>query len=123
VNAGKLEEVTPTHKEIFERYLHAGAISRDPDAQAAMFTEDGVYEAPLVPDGHRLPRHLAGRSAIRGGISAFHRETASMRSSTIRAGSANWYRSCRSSGSATGGSPCSASTSPRGLSGTDSSAG
>jgi limonene-1,2-epoxide hydrolase len=68
--------VTLTHKEIFERYLHAGAISRDPDAQAAMFTEDGVYEAPLVPDGHRLPRRLAGRSAIRDGISAFHREAA-----------------------------------------------
>jgi hypothetical protein len=42
--------VTLTHKEIFERYLYAGAISRDPDAQAAMFTEDGVYEAPLIPD-------------------------------------------------------------------------
>ena len=61
-----------THKEIFERYMYAGAISRDPDAQAAMFTEDGVYEAPLIPDGHRLPRRLAGRSAIRDGISAFH---------------------------------------------------
>jgi hypothetical protein len=65
--------VALTHKEIFERYLYAGAISRDPDAQAAMFTEDGVYEAPLIPDGHRLPRRLAGRSAIRDGISAFHR--------------------------------------------------
>ena len=64
--------MAPTHKEIFERYLYTGAISRNPDAQAAMFTEDGVYEAPLVPDGHRLPRRLAGRSAIRDGISAFH---------------------------------------------------
>ena len=44
-----------THKEIFERYVYAGAITRNPDAIAAMFTEDGVYEAPLVPDGHPLP--------------------------------------------------------------------
>jgi uncharacterized protein len=64
----RLERVTLTHKEIFERYLHAGAISRDPGAVAAMFTEDGVYEAPLVPDGHQLPRRLA----IRAGMSAFH---------------------------------------------------
>ena len=70
----RLERVTLTHKEICERYLHAGAISRDPGAVAAMFTEDGVYEAPLVPDGHRLPRRLAGRDAIRAGMGAFHRE-------------------------------------------------
>ena len=70
--------MTLTHKEIFERYVYAGAISRDPGAVAAMFTEDGVYEAPLVPDGHRLPRRLAGRlagrDAIRAGMDAFHRE-------------------------------------------------
>jgi hypothetical protein len=65
--------VTLTHKEIFERYVHAGAISRNPDAVAALFTEDGVYEAPLVPDGHRLPRRLAGRDAIQVGLSAFIR--------------------------------------------------
>ncbi len=66
--------MTLTHKEIFERYLYAGAISRDSGAVAALFTEDGVYEAPLVPDGHTLPRRLAGRDAIRAGMSAFHRE-------------------------------------------------
>jgi limonene-1,2-epoxide hydrolase len=49
-----------------------------------MFTEDGVYEAPLVPDGHRLPRRLAGRDAIRAGLSAFHRELASQ--GTVNAG-------------------------------------
>jgi uncharacterized protein len=69
--------VTLTHREIFERYVHAGAISRNPGAVAAMFTEDGVYEAALVPDGHRLPRRLAGRDAIRTGMSAFHRQPAS----------------------------------------------
>jgi ketosteroid isomerase-like protein len=76
--------VTFTHKEIFERYMYAGAISRDPDAVAAMFTEDGVYEAPLIPDGHRLPRRLAGRDAIRVGMGAFHRELASP--GTVNAG-------------------------------------
>ena len=49
-----------------------------------MFTEDGVYEAPLIPDGHRLPRRLAGRDAIRAGLSAFHRELASQ--GTVNAG-------------------------------------
>ena len=76
-DAGRLEKVALTHREIFERYVYAGAISRNPGAVAAMFTEDGVYEAPLVPDGHRLPRRLAGRDAIRTGMRAFHRQPAS----------------------------------------------
>jgi ketosteroid isomerase-like protein len=72
----RLEKVTLTHREIFERYVYAGAISRNPDAVADLFTEDGVYEAPLVPDGHRLPNRLAGREAIRTGVVAYHREPA-----------------------------------------------
>ena len=68
--------MTLTHREIFERYLYAGAISRDPDAIAAMYTEDGVFEAPLVPDGHPLPNRLVGRTAIRDGIGAYHRDPA-----------------------------------------------
>jgi ketosteroid isomerase-like protein len=64
--------------------MYAGAISRDPDAVAEMFTEDGVYAAPLVPDDHRLPRRLAGRDAIRAGMSAFHRELPSQ--GTVNAG-------------------------------------
>ena len=63
-----------THKEIFERYIYAGAITRNPDAIAAMFTEDGVYEAPLVPEGHPLHRRLAGRDEIRAGISVYHEQ-------------------------------------------------
>lgn len=62
-----------THKEVFERYLYAGAITRNPDAIAAMFTEDGVYDAPLVPDGHPL-HHLVGRAAIRAGTSLYHQQ-------------------------------------------------
>ena len=64
-----------THKETFERYMYAGAITRNPDAIAAMFTEDGVYDAPLVPDGHPL-RHLVGRDAIRTGTSVYHQRPA-----------------------------------------------
>ncbi|GGQ48402.1 nuclear transport factor 2 family protein [Couchioplanes azureus] len=59
-----------THREIFERYVYAGAISRNPEAVAAMFTEDGVFEAPLVPGGHPLPSRLVGRDAIRSGLAA-----------------------------------------------------
>lgn len=62
-----------THKEVFERYLHAGAITRNPDAIAAMFTEDGVIDAPLAPDDHPL-RHLVGREAIRTGTGAYHQQ-------------------------------------------------
>ena len=64
-----------THQEVFERYVYAGAITRNPDAIATLFTEDGVYEAPLVPDGHPL-RHLVGRDAIRTGTSAYHQQLA-----------------------------------------------
>jgi hypothetical protein len=63
--------VALTHKEVFERYIYAGAVTRNPDAIAAMFTEDGVYDSPLVPDGHPL-RHLVGRDAIRTGTSTYH---------------------------------------------------
>jgi len=67
--------VAVTHQEIFERYLYAGAITRNPDAIAAMFTEDGVYEAPLVPPEHPLHR-LVGRAAIRAGTTAYHQRPA-----------------------------------------------
>jgi uncharacterized protein len=62
-----------THKELFERYVYAGAITRNPDAIAAMFTEDGVYDSPMVPDDHPL-RHLVGRDAIRAGTSVYHQQ-------------------------------------------------
>ncbi|MBO3742726.1 nuclear transport factor 2 family protein [Actinoplanes flavus] len=62
-----------THREIFERYVYAGAVTRNPDAIAEMFTEDGVFEAPLVPVGHPLHRPLVGRDAIRDGIAEYHR--------------------------------------------------
>lgn len=61
-----------TAKEIFERYIWAGALTRNADALAETFTEDGVYEAPLVPPGHAFPRRLAGRNEIRAGMAAFY---------------------------------------------------
>jgi len=66
-----LSDSTPSHQEIFEHYIYAGAITRNPDAVAALFTEDGVYEAPLVADGDPRQRRLAGREAIRAGIGAY----------------------------------------------------
>jgi len=67
--------VALTHQEVFERYLHAGAITRNPAAIAALFTEDGVYEAPLTPAGHPL-HHLTGRDAIRAGTHKYHQQPA-----------------------------------------------
>jgi ketosteroid isomerase-like protein len=61
-----------THREIFERYVYATAIARNPDAIAELFTEDGIFDAPLVPEGHVLPRRLEGREAIRSGVRAYH---------------------------------------------------
>ncbi|UQU62515.1 hypothetical protein COUCH_26210 [Couchioplanes caeruleus] len=40
-----------------------------------MFTEDGVTEAPLVPDNHPL-RRLLGRDAIRIGVGRHHQRPA-----------------------------------------------
>jgi ketosteroid isomerase-like protein len=51
--------------------MHAGVISRDPDAYCELFTDDGVYEAPFVPDDHPL-RRLAGRAQIRAGVAAYY---------------------------------------------------
>jgi uncharacterized protein len=55
-------------EDIHKRYLRAGAFGRDPEAVAALFTEDGVYEVPLVPD------RLDGRAAIRAGIATYQRD-------------------------------------------------
>jgi uncharacterized protein len=65
-----------THREVFERYMYAGAVTRNADAVAALFTDDGVYDAPLAPDGHPLHRRLIGRNAIRAGLAEYHRRPA-----------------------------------------------
>jgi limonene-1,2-epoxide hydrolase len=68
--------VPATAQEIFERYVWAGPVSRDPVAVAELFTPDGVLEAPLVPAGHDFPRQLAGREEIRDGLAGYYRRSA-----------------------------------------------
>jgi len=62
--------VTP--QEIHQRYIWAGALRRDADAVAELFTEDGILEAPLVPDGHPFPNRLDGREEIRRGLAEYY---------------------------------------------------
>ncbi|EFL19231.1 nuclear transport factor 2 family protein [Streptomyces sp. C] len=62
----------PTLQQIFEGYLYAGTVSRNADALAETFTEDGIFEAPLVPEGAAFPRRLAGREEIRTAMAAYY---------------------------------------------------
>ncbi len=68
--------MTATPQEIYERYVWAGAFTRNADALAEMFTTDGVYEAPLVPVGHDFPRCLEGREQIRTGMAGYYQRLA-----------------------------------------------
>lgn len=63
-------------QEIFERYVYAGTLSRNADALAEQFTEDGVFEAPLVPEGAVFPRRLEGRAEIRSEMAAYYERQA-----------------------------------------------
>jgi ketosteroid isomerase-like protein len=65
-----------THEEIYQRYLYAGALTRDADALAELFAPDGVVESPLVPEGHEYPRRLEGREQIRAGMAAYYQRAA-----------------------------------------------
>ena len=58
-------------KEIFERYVGCG-LMRNAAAQAALFTADGVYEAPLLPPDSPLPRRLEGHDQLRDGFTRYH---------------------------------------------------
>jgi ketosteroid isomerase-like protein len=66
--------LSPTPQEIFQRYVYAGSMSRDPDALAECFTPDGVLEAPLVPVGATFPRRMAGREEIRSAMAAYYEQ-------------------------------------------------
>ena len=50
-----------TSEELYQRYVWAGAMTRNADALADLFTADGVLESPLVPPGHHHSRR--GRNA------------------------------------------------------------
>jgi ketosteroid isomerase-like protein len=59
--------------------MWAGAMTRNADALAELFTADGVLEAPLVPAGHTFPRRLAGQEEIRKGMAAYYERSADSR--------------------------------------------
>ncbi|MFF2045111.1 nuclear transport factor 2 family protein [Kitasatospora sp. NPDC058170] len=61
-----------TPQEIFQSYVHAGSLSRNADALAENFTEDGVIEMPLLSDGAAFPRRLVGREEIRKAMAAYY---------------------------------------------------
>ncbi|MER7669296.1 nuclear transport factor 2 family protein [Kitasatospora sp. NPDC096128] len=61
-----------TPQQIFEGYIYAGTVTRNADAFAECFTEDGVFEAPLVPAGAVFPRRLVGREEIRTAMAAHY---------------------------------------------------
>ncbi|GAA0441753.1 nuclear transport factor 2 family protein [Streptomyces stramineus] len=65
-----------TPQEIFESYVYAGAMTRNADALAESFTEDGIFEAPLLPPGASLPRRLEGREEIRKAMAAYYERQA-----------------------------------------------
>jgi ketosteroid isomerase-like protein len=67
--------VAATAQEIYQRYVWAGALTRNAEALAETFASDGVYEAPLVPAGHVFPRRLEGRDAIREGMADYYRRS------------------------------------------------
>ncbi|GGU03236.1 nuclear transport factor 2 family protein [Streptomyces violascens] len=63
-----------TAQEIFQSCVYAGAMTRNADALAELFTPDGVFEAPLMPDGATFPRRLAGREEIRSAMAAYYEQ-------------------------------------------------
>ena len=66
-----------TPQEIYQGYLWASAMTRNADALADLFADDGVLESPLVPPGHDYPRRLAGREQIRAGMAEYYQRSAS----------------------------------------------
>ncbi|MFD4527342.1 nuclear transport factor 2 family protein [Streptomyces sp. NPDC058470] len=63
-----------TPQQIFDSYIFAGTISRNADALAESFTEDGVWEAPLMPADAAFPKRLAGREEIRSAMATYYEQ-------------------------------------------------
>ncbi|MGW2228812.1 nuclear transport factor 2 family protein [Streptomyces formicae] len=61
-----------TPQEIFERCVYVGTLSHDADAFAEQFTEDGVFEAPLLSAESAFPARLVGREQIRTEMAAYY---------------------------------------------------
>ncbi|MFF4602781.1 nuclear transport factor 2 family protein [Streptomyces sp. NPDC001339] len=74
VSESREAAVSRTPQEIFESYVYAGAMPRNADALAENFTMDGVFEAPLMPDGATFPRRLVGREEIRSAMAAYYEQ-------------------------------------------------
>jgi ketosteroid isomerase-like protein len=66
--------VSRTPQEIFESYVYAGALTRNADALAENFTEDALFEAPLMPVGAAFPRRMVGREEIRSVMAAYYEQ-------------------------------------------------
>ncbi len=64
--------VSRTPQEIFESYVYADSLTRNADALAESFTEDGVFEAPLMSADAAFPRRLVGREEIRSAMAAYY---------------------------------------------------
>src|SRR6185437_3330933 len=65
-----------TSEELYQRYVWAGAMTRNADALADLFTADGVLESPLVPPCRAYPRRLEGREQIRTAMAAYYQRSA-----------------------------------------------
>jgi len=65
-----------TAEELYQRYVWASAMTRNPDALAGLFAADGVLESPLVPPGRDYPRRLEGREQIRAAMAAYYQRSA-----------------------------------------------
>ena len=65
-----------TPEELYQRYVWAGALTRNADALADLFAADGVLESPLVPAGHDYPRRVEGREQIRAAMAAYYQRSA-----------------------------------------------
>jgi ketosteroid isomerase-like protein len=79
-----------TPQEICQRYLWAGAMTRNADALAGLFAADGVLEAPLVPPGHDYPRRVKGREQIRAAMAAYYQRAADAAGQRVDAGKSRY---------------------------------
>ena len=60
-----------TPQEIFQQHVLAG-MTANADAQAALYTPDGVYEAPLAPHDGPYPNRMEGNDELRAGFTKMH---------------------------------------------------
>jgi ketosteroid isomerase-like protein len=66
-----------TPQQIFERHVWAG-MTRNPDALADLFVEDGVVEAPFAPADGPFPRRVEGREEIRKAVAGMQQRMANV---------------------------------------------